>query len=83
MKVERIIETCLYVTDLDQAYDFYQKILGLESFSRQNQRHLFFVVGIKFYFFSKLPKQKKKTLKFHRTVCQEKVMWLFPYLRQI
>ena len=42
MKVERIIETCLYVTDLDQAYDFYQKILGLESFSRQNQRHLFF-----------------------------------------
>ena len=34
MKVERIIETCLYVTDLDQAYDFYQKILGLESFSR-------------------------------------------------
>ena len=60
MKVERIIETCLYVTDLDQAYDFYQKILGLESFSRQNQRHLFFRCGNQVLLLFKASETKKE-----------------------
>ena len=45
MEVSRILETCLYVTDLDQADDFYQRVLGLKSFSRLDQRHLFFRCG--------------------------------------
>ena len=60
MKVERIIETCLYVTDLDQAYDFYQRILGLESFSRQNQRHLFFRCGNQVLLLFKASETKKE-----------------------
>src|SRR5258708_27042974 len=29
MKLERVIETCLYVDDLDRAANFYEQVLGL------------------------------------------------------
>jgi len=38
---QSILETCLYVTDLDAAEHFYRHILGLELDSRQPGRHLF------------------------------------------
>lgn len=41
MKVDRILETCLYVDDLNAAEKFYRRILGVESFSRVNNRHVF------------------------------------------
>ena len=45
MKVARILETCLYVDDLNAAEKFYRRILGVESFSRVNNRHVFFRCG--------------------------------------
>src|SRR4029453_5397431 len=31
MKLERVIETCLYVDDLDRAANFYEQVLGLTA----------------------------------------------------
>ncbi|MDX1520316.1 MAG: VOC family protein [Anaerolineae bacterium] len=45
MKAEQVLETCLYVDDLDAAERFYTDVLGLESFSRVEDRHLFFRCG--------------------------------------
>lgn len=44
MKVERLIETSLYVDDLAAAERFYGEVLGLEPFARAQDRHLFFRV---------------------------------------
>ena len=40
-----ILETCLYAEDLDAAEAFYTRVLGLEVFSRQQGRHVFFRCG--------------------------------------
>ena len=40
-----IIETCLYVKDLDRAKRFYCDVLSLELHSELEERHLFFRVG--------------------------------------
>ena len=45
MHVERILETCLYVDDLEAAEAFYRDILGLQTFSRVEGRHVFFRCG--------------------------------------
>lgn len=45
MQVKRIIETCLYVDDLDQAVAFYGDVLGLPLVSRVAGRHVFFRCG--------------------------------------
>lgn len=45
MKVNQILETCLYIDDLDAASDFYTQVLGLKVYSRSEQRHLFFRIG--------------------------------------
>jgi catechol 2,3-dioxygenase-like lactoylglutathione lyase family enzyme len=38
----QVLETCLYTSDLEAAKQFYQGVLGLELFSEQPGRHLFF-----------------------------------------
>ncbi|MCD0177056.1 VOC family protein, partial [Deinococcus sp. 14RED07] len=38
----RILETCLYVDDLDRAEQFYTQLLGLTLHSRVPGRHLFY-----------------------------------------
>lgn len=38
----RILETCLYVDDLDLAEQFYSHVLGLTFVSREKGRHVFF-----------------------------------------
>ena len=43
--VAGILETCLYVDNLTAAGEFYNRILGLEPFSRVNDRHVFYRVG--------------------------------------
>ena len=43
--VAGILETCLYVDNLTTAESFYNRILGLEPFSRVNDRHVFYRVG--------------------------------------
>ena len=45
MRANEILETCLYVDDLDEAERFYGEILGLEFVSRQNDRHVFWKCG--------------------------------------
>jgi catechol 2,3-dioxygenase-like lactoylglutathione lyase family enzyme len=42
MQVEQILETCLYVDDLEAAEEFYGRVLGLKAFSKVKGRHVFF-----------------------------------------
>ena len=37
----KILETCLYVDDLDKAAEFYTSVLGFKFYSREDNRHLF------------------------------------------
>jgi len=45
LTLDGIIETCLYVDDLDAAQRFYGELLGLTLHDRQEGRHLFFRCG--------------------------------------
>lgn len=45
MKIQRVLETCLYVADLRSAEAFYSDVLGLEVFAREHPRHVFFRCG--------------------------------------
>lgn len=45
MKVERVLETCLYAEDLTRSAAFYLDVLGLELLSRAEGRHVFFRCG--------------------------------------
>jgi catechol 2,3-dioxygenase-like lactoylglutathione lyase family enzyme len=45
MQARRILETCLYVDNLDTAAAFYQHVMGLELYSRVAGRHAFFRCG--------------------------------------
>ena len=45
MKVDNVLETCLYVDDLSRAERFYGEVLGLKLESRQEGRHVFFHCG--------------------------------------
>jgi catechol 2,3-dioxygenase-like lactoylglutathione lyase family enzyme len=40
-----LLECCLYVDDLEAAERFYRDVLGLELYSRQARRHVFFRCG--------------------------------------
>jgi catechol 2,3-dioxygenase-like lactoylglutathione lyase family enzyme len=44
-EIEAIVETGIYVDDLDRAEAFYRDVLGLPLLSRETGRHLFFRVG--------------------------------------
>jgi catechol 2,3-dioxygenase-like lactoylglutathione lyase family enzyme len=45
MQVSKVIETSLYVRDLDASRKFYSEILGLKEFSSEKNRHVFFRCG--------------------------------------
>lgn len=45
MRVQHILETCLYVDDLQAAEAFYTTILGFELYSKVDGRHCFFRCG--------------------------------------
>ena len=45
MKIQVVIETAIYVDDLDNAETFYRTILGLPVIARETGRHVFFQVG--------------------------------------
>lgn len=42
MTINYVLETCIYVTDLDVARDFYKDVLGLEFLGQFENRHAFF-----------------------------------------
>lgn len=43
--IEAIVETAIYVDDLDAVEAFYRDILGLEVIGKESGRHVFFRVG--------------------------------------
>ncbi|KPK28984.1 MAG: hypothetical protein AMJ61_00390 [Desulfobacterales bacterium SG8_35_2] len=45
MKVDTILETCLYVEDLKKAEKFYTDVLGLGYHTREDGRHVFLRCG--------------------------------------
>jgi len=45
MRVERVLETCLYVDDLAAAERFYADVLGLRFVAREAGRHVFLRCG--------------------------------------
>lgn len=45
MNIKAIVETAIYVDDLDEAEDFYRRILGLRVIGNEPGRHVFFQVG--------------------------------------
>jgi catechol 2,3-dioxygenase-like lactoylglutathione lyase family enzyme len=45
MRVQQILETCIYVDDLDAAEGFYTRVLGLARIARDPERHVFFRCG--------------------------------------
>ena len=45
VKVDRVLETSLYAQNLDAAELFYTRVLGLEVYSRVEDRHVFFRCG--------------------------------------
>jgi catechol 2,3-dioxygenase-like lactoylglutathione lyase family enzyme len=45
MRPNAILETSLYVDDLDRAEQFYGSVLGLELISKMAGRHVFFCCG--------------------------------------
>jgi catechol 2,3-dioxygenase-like lactoylglutathione lyase family enzyme len=45
MKANRILETVIYAQDLEAAEEFYARVSGLEVYSRENGRHVFFCCG--------------------------------------
>ena len=44
-EIEAIVETAIYVDDLEAAEAFYRDVLGLEVIGREAGRHVFFRVG--------------------------------------
>ncbi len=45
MTPDGILETVLYARDLDAAERFYGEVMGLEAFTREEGRHVFFRCG--------------------------------------
>ena len=45
LQLQHVLETCLYVDDLRAAERFYVDVLGLELYSKQEGRHVFFRCG--------------------------------------
>ena len=45
MNIQAVIETAIYVDDLDAAEDFYRRVLGLRVIAKEAGRHVFFAVG--------------------------------------
>lgn len=45
LSIERVVETAIYVLDLERAKFFYRDVLGLALHSEQAGRHVFFRVG--------------------------------------
>ena len=45
MEIQGVIETAIYVDDLDQTEFFYRTILGLTVIAKEPGRHVFFHVG--------------------------------------
>ncbi len=43
--VNQILETCLYVSDIKKATEFYRLLFDLEPYAVEDNRHVFFRIG--------------------------------------
>ena len=60
MNIQAIIETAIYVDNLDQAETFYRDVLGLPILGKEPGRHVFFRVGTANVFLAFLPEATLK-----------------------
>ena len=45
MKIQGILETCLYASNLNELEEFYQQLPGLQLVAKETGRHLFYRCG--------------------------------------
>jgi catechol 2,3-dioxygenase-like lactoylglutathione lyase family enzyme len=45
MRIQKILETCIYAEDMDAAASFYGEMLELEQISSEENRHIFYKCG--------------------------------------
>jgi catechol 2,3-dioxygenase-like lactoylglutathione lyase family enzyme len=45
LRIQAVVETAIYVDDLDEAEDFYRTVLGLSVLGKEPGHHVFFQVG--------------------------------------
>lgn len=43
--ISRVLETCLYVSDIDEAEAFYCRLFELKTYAKEGHRHVFFKLG--------------------------------------
>lgn len=44
MRIDRVLETCLYVEDVEEAAAWYEQMLDLEALTHDPPRHVFFAL---------------------------------------
>lgn len=44
-KINKILETALYVKNIDKAEQFYNEVFGFQTYSKSGNRHVFFKIG--------------------------------------
>lgn len=44
-RITQILETALYVQDIDVAERYYQDVFGFQTYSKNDNRHVFFKIG--------------------------------------
>jgi len=60
MKIKSVVETAIYVDDLQATESFYHAILGLPVVGRETEHHVFFQVGEADVLLAFLPKSTQK-----------------------
>ena len=57
--INEILETCIYVSDIKKAAEFYQNLLDLQAHSMDVKRHVFFRIGNCMFLLFNPPETKK------------------------
>ena len=80
MKLEQVLETCLYVNSLSEAETFYSDVLNLQLHSQQEERHLFYYcgAGMLLLFLPEISKDPESPLPPHGTVGSGHVAFSVP-----
>ena len=68
-EIQAIIETAIYVDDLDRTEQFYRDVLGLAVIAKEPGRHVFFRVGANCVLLAFIP---EATLRGDRAACPRK-----------
>lgn len=67
--IQQVLEVCLYVDNIDHAEKFYSALFDLETYSKEDNRHLFFKLGqIMFLLFNPEETQKSGSVPTHGAI---------------